>query len=141
MWSSNTFLRKCEQLNTSYPAYELPAGQRIGRGFADLGYEEFLLIPVDKMVSLFTGQVSAFTQEQKTFFFPIPSVDQMVDLIQRANLNIEKLEYIEQRHWKLSIRSISDGVEHVLQAGTIEDVLVDALLLLPMINEKLPRTC
>jgi hypothetical protein len=53
-------------------------GMLIGRGFADLGYEAFLLLPGKKILSLFTAQVTPFPEEHRHFFFVIPSVDDVM---------------------------------------------------------------
>jgi hypothetical protein len=106
---------------------DLSAGARCGRGFADLGYEEFLILPPRKLLSLFTGQISELNPEHEKFFFAIPSPDQMVAELDRRGIDIVGLTFERQRTWVLTTRK-EGGPENVDRATHIEEVLALALI-------------
>jgi hypothetical protein len=121
-WSSKEYLELCNELHKGGLALEFKAGQRIGRGFADLGVEEFILTTPEKMVSLFTGQSSILQDEHKKFFFWIPSCDELVDELLKRKIVIETIGFPNAREWKVNTagQNISaDGREINLALGRV----------------------
>ncbi|MEZ4754081.1 MAG: hypothetical protein R3A13_07195 [Bdellovibrionota bacterium] len=100
-WSSKEFLQICEELATLGFKPELNAGGRIARGFADLGFEEYLYLPPNKLISLFTGDKSILPEEHRDFFFVVPTVDEMVNAILEYNARVLSIEHVEQRVWSV----------------------------------------
>lgn len=127
-------LERCRALRDRGLRCEFQVGSRIARGFADLGCEEFQVIAPEKIVSLFTGQTSAFTSDQHSFFFHIPTSDQLVDLIQQRGYDVKQLEFVDQRVWRLSYvpahsaAAESASAVRTFEAATIKEVLLDGLL-------------
>lgn len=78
---SNTFLRACEELMRAGYALKLEEGACIGRGFADIGYEAFIVLPGPKLLSLFTGQQIPFQERERHFFFCIPSEEELLGFL------------------------------------------------------------
>ena len=100
-WSSKEFLQICQDLSELGYKPELNAGGRIARGFADLGFEEYLYLPPDKLVSLFTGDKSTLPEEHRDFFFVIPTVDMMVSVALEHGAEILSIDHVEQREWNV----------------------------------------
>lgn len=128
MWSHPNFLRLCEELGQRNPEQKLSPGSKIARGFADLGYEEFLLLTGNKLLALYSGQVTQFPEEHRRFFFEVPSPDELVSRIAKLNWDILSLEFIEQRSWKICMKHESSGRLSESLGDTIEETLTTALL-------------
>ncbi len=99
MLASIELLRRCEQLKTTgyFDQWDPPV--RIARGYADLGYEEFLLLPGGRLVSLVGGAGSEFPEGHKHLFFQVPGVQEMVERIDRLGFDIADVRYQHQRRW------------------------------------------
>ena len=102
MLNSNDFLKNCETLKNKGIEFEIKAGQRIARGFADLGYEEFYLLPNNKLVSLFTGKISELQENHKNFFFVVPTIDDLLTKLALLNIQVEKLLFNDDDQWQLT---------------------------------------
>jgi hypothetical protein len=74
-------------------------GDIVARGFADLGYEEFQVLPSEKILSLTAGSVSALPSEHASHFFWIPSVDELTELLERQGVSCVACSRVEQREW------------------------------------------
>jgi hypothetical protein len=79
------------------PRFE--AGDVVARGFADLGYEEFQVLPSSKLLSLTAGTVSALPTDHANHFFWIPSIDEITDLLERRGVRCVSCKRIDQREW------------------------------------------
>ncbi|NDC36545.1 MAG: hypothetical protein EBZ48_00660 [Proteobacteria bacterium] len=130
MLAHPSFLKLCEALHHASPGQDLEPGTKIARGFADLGYEEFLLLPGEKLLALYSGQVTLLQEEHRRFFFPVPTPDEMVERIIRDNWDILNLTYEEQRSWRLTICEATTKVTRTIVGSTIEESLVRGLLAL-----------
>jgi len=102
---SREYLAACEQAKAHGLEVRFKAGDRVARGFADLGYEEFCMLPDRKMVSLYNGKVSELPADHERFFFTVPTVAQLVQELALRGQTIVGLEYRNQRSWSM------DGVE------------------------------
>lgn len=74
-------------------------GDIVARGFADLGYEEFQVLPSEKILSLTAGSVSALPSEHASHFFWIPSIDEITELLERQGVPCVTCSRVEQREW------------------------------------------
>jgi hypothetical protein len=128
MWSHPNFLRLCEELGRTDPERALSPGTKIARGFADLGYEEFLLLNGNKLLALYSGQVTQFPDEHRRFFFEVPTPDDIVSRITALNWDILTLEFIEQRSWRICMKHQPSGRTSESSGDTIEEALTIALL-------------
>ena len=99
---SREFLAACEKAKNSGLAARFLVGDRVARGFADLGYEEFCMLPGNKMVSLYNGKVSDLSEDHRRFFFLVPTVEQLVQELALRGEKIEGLEFKEQRNWTMA---------------------------------------
>lgn len=78
MLFSQTMLTHCQQIWWMGCSCTLQPGDRVARGFADLGFEEFWVLPNEKVVSLLTGDVSPFRESDWEHFFKIFSLDDLL---------------------------------------------------------------
>ena len=129
MPASKQFLGLCEDLHKLellIPRFEV--GERVGRGFADLGAEEFQIIGSNRIVSLFTGHTSELTADQRRFFFLIPDVDQLAAMLCERGFDIEQIERPDQRQWRIELRRVSDRRVSSVSAESLPEAFAQALL-------------
>jgi hypothetical protein len=73
--NSNSFLSLCEKLQLS-PSFALH--EVVARGFADVGYESFAVLPGRRLLSLFTGKITPLQEQEAEFFFLVPDVEHLL---------------------------------------------------------------
>lgn len=76
-------------------------GGRFARSFADVGFEEFLILPNGALCSLVSGQKSSVGAEHDEHLFPVLSEEEMIQALSLQGATIVSLEYVEQREWEL----------------------------------------
>ena len=118
MLYSNDWLLACSKLK-DITTQDFEAGDRIARGFADLGFEEYLLLPSDKLLSLYTSSTSKLHPAHKVHFFKVLESD---DLSQY--LRFKEVDFIIKTIEKGYICSIID-VE--FSGNSIDEVLMKAV--------------
>jgi len=104
MQSSPTYLKLCNDLALKGCFTNIKGDRRVARGFADLGYEEFLLLNEKKLVSLYTGTITELPEAHKAFFITVPTIEDIIDQILGLGFTIEPLAFANQRTWSLSIK-------------------------------------
>lgn len=134
MYSSNRFLRKCQELHALGVYPDFTAGTRVARGFADLGFEEFWFIPPNSLVSLFTGKKSDLTADDKRHFFVVPDSDELLDEILRRGVCPAELSFREGRSWH--IESKQSNSRNAIKADSPElcSALIDFLLTIAVLD-------
>ena len=125
MIHSNFFLKECESLQQSGWKPELKAGMRIARGFADLGYEEFYLLPQNKLVSIYTGESSLYNPAERDFFFLVPDTQQLIAELNNRECEIVSLEHEDNREWVLNLNQ--NGQKFQYKGAMITSVLLQSL--------------
>ena len=128
MLSHPQFLKLCEELGRLSPTHELEAGMKVARGFADLGFEEFLLLPGERLLALYSGQITSLPPEHRKFFFAVPSPDHLVERIIRRNFDIISLVYEEQRSWRLILAEATTGKSVEAEGESLEECLAHGLM-------------
>jgi hypothetical protein len=125
---SNQVLKKFQSLHEKLGAelFSEP-GVRLGRGFADLGFEEFVLGGSSKITSLYTGKCGDLPDEHRHFFFNIYDADGLVEVLINLGYDVDRIDYVEQRDWRIVLIG-AEKKEHSLIAATLLDVLLDAAL-------------
>lgn len=103
LWSDRGVLDRCFELQKYEVVFPLVPGAHVARGFADVGYEEFCLLPNDRLVSLFTGSITELREEERRFFFVVPAVDMVRDELDRRGWDIVRLECPERRGWIIEV--------------------------------------
>ena len=126
MWSKNRFLKECADLKEQGFPFVQEQGRRIARGYADLGYEEFILLTENKLLSLYSGKPSEIPEGHSHHFFLVPSCDEMVDEIIKRGFDIESLQFKNQRSWEI-VATKKEGNRISEGAPTLEQALLLAL--------------
>jgi len=131
VWSDQKLLEKYQLLSRLGHSSRLEVSELIGRGFADLGFEVFVLLPGDRLLSLFTGSTSTLPEvdsPDRSNFFAILSPDQIVDALVELGITIESLTFCDQREWCLRLKLADSSKSDLYYARELEGVLLDALI-------------
>lgn len=125
---SNDFLGKCSELKLVGYAPELKIGMIVARGFADLGFETFGILPNNKMVSLFTGEVSSLPVEHEHHFFHVPDVDALIQELARRGFVVEAFQSPDGRSWRATVRETEGGSVQEFEGETLLASLMNAMI-------------
>lgn len=127
MWSSSAYLVQCRELRVRTGVLPIEPGKRIARGFADLGFEEFVILPAHKLLSIFTGSVTPLDEaEVRRHHFWVPSVDELVQELRTRGADCEALQFVEQRTWKCT--GVCEGQPFESHGKSTQEALIAALL-------------
>lgn len=126
LYLRNEQLARCEVLKHSGFPQSIEAGTHLSRGFADLGYEQFIVLPAGSLVSLFTGDRSTLSDEHKQFFFCVPTVDALCAFLH--NNECEVACVFEDDEYTVSITS--EQVTHESISTSLWDCLLECCLAL-----------
>jgi hypothetical protein len=102
-------------------------GSYVGRGFADLGHEEFYVLPGARLLALATGAITQVGDAEKRFFYWLPTLDEMVNALLERAWVVSELVHSEQRQWQLTLRALDSDDCLVFSNEFLELVLVDGL--------------
>ncbi len=97
---SNARLQLCSELGDAGFPLRLKPGAVIGRGFADVGYEAFVMLAGKRMLSLFTGDSTTFPEEHAQFFFSVPAAEELLD-------------FLCEKGWSLSMDSTEEELYRI----------------------------
>ena len=111
MFCTPTLFSLCGELKAwgVEPTFEV--GQVVGRGFADVGSEEFLVLPGPKILSLTAGTVKELPDEHRDFFFWIPTEDECAKLLDLAGVPNITVTREAARRWRVSAERSGAVVE------------------------------
>lgn len=126
MWFTREQFEICQELKRWGLEPRFEPGDVVARGFADLGFEEFQVLPSNGLLSLTAGTVSALPAEHTHHFFWIPSVDEAVDLLEKMGAVCRSCARENGREWVFQV--LREGAELVYKANTLHDVALKALL-------------
>ncbi len=101
-------------------------GDLVARRFADLGNEEFQVLPGERLLSLTAGTSAPLPAEHRHHFFWIPSADEVVELLERHGVEGLQLIRREGRDWQVQV--ISGGKERAVVARHLHEALLRVLL-------------
>lgn len=121
-------LERCQRLREAGIPLHVEVGYRVARKFADLGYEEFYILPGRKIISLLTGQVAHFPVEHEQFFFNVLTNEEAVELLSRQGADIESLQYHDQRVWELTASLQSTGKRIAVSSESLDEAFLDLLI-------------
>ena len=127
LWSDRGVLDRCFEIQKHEVVFRLFPGAHIARGFADVGYEEFCFLPNERIVSLFTGSITELREEDRRFFFVVPTVDMVREELDRRGWDIVRLESPERRGWILEARHESSAGRIEGHGGSVLEAMLDAL--------------
>jgi hypothetical protein len=100
----------------------------VARGFADVGYEEFALLPHAKLVSLFTGQLSDLRDDDRRFFFVVPTPDMILQEVDRAGWDVVTVEHRDRRVWFVELVAAASARRVTGSGPTLLESLLAALI-------------
>lgn len=130
MLHSKKILKLYEQLGRVRTVESYPVGSRLGRGFADIGFEEFVLLTGERILSLFTGAISSLDEVRKEHIFEILNADQLIAEIHQQGFEIQQLQCRDLRVWVGQIRNVGNGSIHCHESHSLEEVLLSLILLI-----------
>ncbi len=122
--NSNDFLEICSKLELQ-PKFNM--GERVCRGFADLGFEEFVVAGKNFIVSLFTGEKKEINESEKDHFFLIPDVDYLIQYLYELEVNIIEVKFVDEREWFVKGVSLSSDRSFESSESTLVGSLVALL--------------
>jgi hypothetical protein len=128
-WSSSKVLELSSYLKkiSVEPLFE--AGETVGRGFADIGYEEFLVLPNKRLLSLYAGTLSALEISHAHHFFVIPDEQQLLGLYEVHSVVVERCSFLRSRRtWEVTIEFPS-GERKVAEGAHLKELLLSLLLM------------
>ena len=128
MTAAQKFLEKCSALKEKGCAFVLEQGMIVCRGFADLGYEEFVMLTNNKICSLYSGKISELPDEDKKHFFAVPDEGMLTDRIVKSGFDIRGMEFENQRIWKVLLQNPETHIEIMFEGPSIKDALLECLL-------------
>jgi len=109
MWNDRSYLELLGKLADRGYLREFECGDVVGRGFADVGYEEFVVLPDAKLCSLCTGQVVDLPESGRDqvsasrYHFLVPTLQQLGDIICRAGFENIRIETELGAFWRASL--------------------------------------
>lgn len=126
MLSDIKFLALCQQLSDKGIRPAFSAGEVVGRGFADLGFEEFIVLPGPKLLSLMAGTVSDLPESDYERFFLVPDADVLVQVILRSGGEILNLNFVDQREWQIAVSF--NGTLKQASSRKLKDALIELII-------------
>ena len=127
MWQSKEYLLACQALHNAGMAPDLEAGWTVARGFADLGFEVFCLLPNNSLLSLFTGDRSDYSVEQRSHFIWAPTIDQALNEIHKLHCQVLSIQTQSHRAWEVCIEDEKKKDDFSVSANTLEEAVLAAL--------------
>jgi hypothetical protein len=106
------------------PSFEV--GQIVARGFADIGSEEFLVLPGEKLLSLTAGTIKPIPEDHKEFFYWIPSEDECAKQIDLTGVSKIAIGRESTRKWVVTCEVDGEAIEtsdKVLRIALIQMLL------------------
>ena len=128
MLHSKRILKLYEQLGRVRTVSGYAVGSRLGRGFADFGLEEFILLTGQRILSLLTGNISSLDEVRSEHIFEILNADQLIAEIHEQGFEIEHLQCHDFRMWTGRIKCVTDGAIHEYESSSLEELLLSLLL-------------
>lgn len=99
LWSTPSFIKIAKELHDAGVNFPVGPGIKVARGFADLGAEEFSVLPGKKLVSLFTGEKSSIPDDFEKHFFVIPTVTELIEAFHLYHLVLPLVELSDEGSW------------------------------------------
>ena len=126
MWFSREQFTLCSEAKQWGLEPRFEPGDIVARGFADLGFEEFQVLPSSKLLSLTAGTVSSLPGDDSHHFFWIPSVDEIVEILERRGVPCVSCRRVDQREWFVEAQCGDELEAH--QDGSLHQALLLTLV-------------
>lgn len=128
IWPSTELLEKTEELKRRGISWPLEPGAMVARGYADVGYESFVLLPNRRLVSLFTAQSSELLQDHQQFFFVVPNLAMILDRLSRLGVSLVKTDYVLQKEWRVLAQNEKGRALGEFCGRSLDELLLEVLL-------------
>jgi len=102
MWYTREHFEVAREVQVWGLAPRFEPGDIVARGFADLGYEEFQVLPGPKLLSLTAGTVTGVPADDAHHFFWIPSVDESLQLVEKQGAEHLSCVRVDGHEWRFS---------------------------------------
>jgi len=122
MWFTRAQFEICSDLKAYGLEPRFEPGDVVARGFADLGFEEFQVLPGPKLLSLTAGTTSALPNEHRQHFFWVPSVDESVAILEQAGIGCLRCEQLDRGEWRVEAQR--DGELEAQSARSLSEALL-----------------
>lgn len=127
MWFTREQFEICNELRMWGLEPRFEPGDVVARGFADLGFEEFQVLPGERLLSLTAGTTTALPADHRGHFFWIPSTDECVDLLEKLGVPCVSCQRLNGREW--SVQSQCHGDIEVQTSVNLHTAFLKTLLL------------
>lgn len=127
MWFTPNHFALCNTLRLRGLEPRFEVGDVVARGFADLGFEEFQVLPGPRILSLTAGTAKPLPDDHRQHFFWIPSVDESVELLEARGVTIEACTREDHRTWTIKA-SRQTGTSIEVAARSLHEALLQALV-------------
>ena len=125
MWLANKTLGTLEKLHRAGFACLFEPGEQIARGFADLGYEQFLMLSENKIISLQSGKPSELPEDHRHHFFSVPSAEKLAAELDCRDVQIVKIFPVGHVRWGVQVKAKD---QYSLEAATIVELLAEVMI-------------
>lgn len=126
MWFTREQFKLGSELRTWGLEPRFEPGDIVARGFADLGHEEFQVLPGPKLLSLTAGTTTPVPDGHTQHFFWIPSADECVALLEKRGVACLKCERVDGREWLVQAQCCGEIEAH--RAASLHAALLTTLL-------------
>jgi hypothetical protein len=127
MWFTPNHFALCNRLRLLGLEPRFEVGDVVARGFADLGFEEFQVLPGPRLLSLTAGTVKPLPDDHRQHFFWIPSVDEAIELLEERGATIDLCSREDGRTWNVKI-SVQSGASIEVSERSLHEALLHALV-------------
>jgi hypothetical protein len=127
MWFTREHFALCNELRQLGVEPRFEVGDVVARGFADLGFEEFQVLPGPSILSLTAGTVKPLPVDHRHHFFWIPSVDESFELLEARGVRIGECTREDGRTWKIKAQCQS-GMPVEVSAPSLHEAVLMALV-------------
>lgn len=122
---SNSYLERCEAARRDGFPLLHDVGDVIGRGFADIGYELFVVLPGERILSLLTGEKSHLQPADEQHYFSVPTADTVVEILESTGNVFVEGTRPESREWIVKIQ-LKNGEEKACSDSSLVLALLKA---------------
>ena len=127
MWFTRDHFALCNRLRALGLEPRFEVGDVVARGFADLGFEEFQVLPGPRILSLTAGTVKPLPDDHREHFFWIPSVDESIELLEVRGVTLDECVREDGRSWRIRARCLS-GSQVDVRAQSLHEATLMALV-------------
>jgi hypothetical protein len=104
MWNDDSYLNKVYKLSRSGFFLDFYEGQSVARRYADIGFEEFMVLNNYELVSKLTGTKSSLVTDEKRELFLVPIFEEAVAWLEECGGNLSSLTKTGAKRWKAQVK-------------------------------------